>query len=61
MIKKFFKIWVIGLVFLIISNVIFGKGYDSVLEMLTTIGVQVIFMSIVAFIIVKFSNKKSKL
>lgn len=61
MIKKFFKIWVIGLVFLIISNVIFGKGYDSVLEMLTTIGMQVIFMSIVAFIIVKFSNKKSKL
>lgn len=61
MIKKFFKIWVIGLVFLIISNVIFGKGYDSVLEMLTTIGVQVIFMSIVAFIIVKFLNKKSKL
>lgn len=61
MIKKFFKIWVIGLVFLIISNVIFGKGYDSVLEMLITIGVQVIFMSIVAFIIVKFLNKKSKL
>lgn len=57
MLKNFLKIWFIGLVFLITSNLISGKGYDTILEMITTIGIQIIFMSIAAFIIVIFSKK----
>lgn len=57
MLKNFLKIWFIGLVFLITSNLISGKGYDTILEMITTIGIQIILMSIVAFIIVIFSKK----
>lgn len=57
MLKNFLKIWFIGLVFLITFNLISGKGYDTILEMITTIGIQIIFMSIAAFIIVIFSKK----
>lgn len=59
MLKSFFKVWFIGLIFLVIINVVSGKGYDSIAEMFIVIGIQILVMSIVAFILAKKNTKNN--